>query len=128
MSYRYVECTKYEGKTLRTGGVTRRSLAALKHLPKIGMPRYVKGYVYMGHGGTTHIGVLVRGTKGSIRFGGFGWGYYGEGPRGLAELFRQLNIDADPSTLAHWPDFSPSSVGEYWRIECHWEVAPRQAA
>jgi hypothetical protein len=61
-----------------------------------------------------HVGVLVRGTKGVIRFGGFSWGYCGEGCRGLAQLFKALGIDKDPATLARWPSFN--DVGEHWRI------------
>ena len=114
--YRYVECEKDGGKTVRTGGVTKRSLAALKHLPKVGKVLYVKGYIYTGRFGVQHVGVLVRGETGSIRFGGFSWGYHGEGSRGLAQLFAKLGIAVDPYTIAEWGDFRPSYVGEYWRV------------
>ena len=113
--YRFVECEKFEGKTLRTGGLTSRSIKALKHLPKIGTPRYVRGYIYLGTHNTTHIGVLVRGDKGSIRFGGFAWGYSGEGPRGLAKLFEKLGIEVNTFTLCQWPSFNDTR--EHWRIE-----------
>ena len=113
--YRYVECSKYEGKTVRTGGVTRRSLKALKHLPKIGTPTLCRGYTYFGTHETTHIGVVVRGTNGSLRFGGFAWGYYGEGCRGLEQLFKALNIQVSPFTdLGQWPNYN--DVREHWRI------------
>jgi len=117
--YRYVETEKVEGKTTRTGGITRRSLKALKHLPKVGKLRYVRGYIYTGRYGVQHIGVLVRGEKGSVRFGGFSWGYQGEGSRGLAELFKALNLPGlalRVFTLTEWPGFSRSDVGEHWRV------------
>lgn len=115
--YRYVEQEKVDGKTTLTGGVTNRSLKALKHLPKIGVPRYVRGYLYKGRHGVNHIGVIVRGNLGSIRFGGFGWGYGGEGPRGLKRLFEALGITQDPATLAEWPSFRDTDLGEHWRIK-----------
>jgi len=120
--YRYVEQEKYEGKTCLTGGVTKRSLLALKHLPKIGVPRYVRGYLYKGRHGVNHIGVIVRGTKGSMRFGGFGWGYGGEGPRGLKRLFEALNITLDPTyrEFGEWPSFRDTDLGEHWRINFTW--------
>jgi hypothetical protein len=118
MSYRYVETEKVDGKTARTGGSTRRSLRALKHLPKIGTVQYVRGYVYKGRYGA-HAGVLVRGTLGSIRFGGFAWGYNGEGPRGLERLFDALNVPEWARRFvwrSSWPRMSEDEVGEHWRI------------
>jgi hypothetical protein len=117
--YRYIECEKYEGKTLRTGGITERSLMALKHLSKVGQVRYVRGYIYTGRNGTQHAGVLVRGELGSIRFGGFSWGYNGEGPRGLEKLFDCLGVKNWCRRLVQstrWPGFALKDVGEWWRI------------
>ena len=116
--YRYVECGKNEdGKTCRDGGVTSRSLKALKHLDKCGTLRYVKGYMYFGAYGTTHCAVLVAGDLGSVRFGGFSWGYGGEGPRGLKQLFDRLGITHSPfdQTLGPWPSFH--DLREHWRVE-----------
>jgi hypothetical protein len=112
--YRYREQEKFEGKTILTGGVTQKSRQALKHLPKIGTPLYVKGYIYKGAHHANHVGVLVKGTEGVIRFGGFSWGYCGEGCRGLAELFTLLGIKENPETIAEWPSFN--DLGEHWRI------------
>ena len=114
--YVYVECEKYEGKTVRTGGSTERSLKAMKHLPKVGTLYYVRGYVYRGRYNTLHVGVIVKGSKGRIRFGGFSWGYGGQGSRGLKELFEKLNIPLDPTTkiLGNWDGWD--EVGEKWRI------------
>lgn len=112
--YHYKEENKIDGKTTRTGGVTKRSLAAMKHLPKVGVIKSVKGYTYNGRYNTTHTGVLVKGDKGSIRFGGFSWGYNGEGCRGLQTLFDTLNVPAKATTIAEWAD--SDQVGEHWKI------------
>lgn len=112
--YRFVESEKSEGQTTRTGGSTRRSLAAMKHLSKVGEVKYVKGYTYNGRYNTTHVGVLVVGTKGSVRFGGFSWGYAGEGCRGLQVLFDRLKIPAHATTIGVWPEFS--KVGDHWKL------------
>ena len=116
--YRYVETEKYEGKTTRTGGITSASLSALKHLPKVGKVRYVRGYVYKGRFGAYHVGVLVAGELGTIRFGGFLWGYGGQGPRGLNQLFAKLGLDLDATSLVlGWsPNFNKASSGEHWRV------------
>jgi len=113
--YVYVECEKFEGKTMRTGGSTDKSLKAIKHLPKVGKVRYVRGYVYQGRNGVKHVGVIVKGYWGRIRFGGFSWGYGGQGPRGLKELFQELKIPLDPTTKI-LGDWEPDQVGEKWRI------------
>lgn len=59
----------------------------------MGKIKYIKGYRYRGRYGASHEAVLVVGEKGSIRFGGLLWGYSGEGPRGLHELFVQRKSD-----------------------------------
>ena len=66
-------------------GCTRDSLARRKHLPKIGQVVEIQGKRWNGKYRHTE-GVLVKGTNGSCRFGGYCWGYSGEGPRGLVEL------------------------------------------
>jgi hypothetical protein len=119
--YRYVERETYEGKQLRAGGSTRGSLEAMKkHLHKVGKVKYVKGYVYIGIYDTTHIGVVVRGDKGYIRFGGFNWGYSGQGPRGLADLLKAVGVQGvDPTTLILGENAGCSSrarVGTHWKL------------
>lgn len=66
----------------RSAGVTRKSLKAGEaNLYKVGMVKEVLGYRVNGNEY-----VMVKGTKGSARFGGYCWSYCGEGPRGLAKL------------------------------------------
>lgn len=120
--YSYIEQEKVDGKNYRTGGVTKRSLKAMKHLPKIGVPQSVRGYVYRGRYNACHIGVMVKGDKGKIRFGGFSWGYSGEGCRGLAELFVKLGIRQDQKealqlveNIAESPNFDKPM--ECWKID-----------
>jgi hypothetical protein len=121
--YRFLETERYEGKSILTNGVTQCSLKALKHLPKVGKLISVRGYVYASkrdfdNQPITRIGVTVKGENGYIRFGGFLWGYGGEGPRGLMQLFAKLGIvGVDVATLCGGsPDYSASSIGEWWRI------------
>ena len=122
--YRYRETETYEGKSILTNGTTCVSEKALKHLPKVGKLKSIKGYVYASQRDgdsqpLTRIGVLVTGDKGSVRFGGFLWGYGGQGPHGLERLFKTLEIKGiDPFTLCGGsPDYSSSSIGEWWRID-----------
>lgn len=114
--YRYVERETSEGKTTRTGGNTNVSLKAMKHLSKIGKPLKVRGYVYRGRHNTQHVAVMVHGDKGTIRFGGFSWGYTGQGSRGLNELFKVLGINKNACThdLGSWPDWTVNDIGEKW--------------
>lgn len=95
-----------------TVGVTRKSLIeAEKHLKKLGRLNYVKGYFYKGKHGP-RAGVLVRGEDGTARFGGFSWGYSGEGPRGLAVFLRMLGADETLVINHPWNE----KLGEHWRI------------
>ena len=113
--YRYVEQENIDGVSRMTGGVTRKSLDAMrKHLHKIRTPHKVVGYVYRDRVGIAHAAVKVEGSHGTIRFGGFLWGYGGTGPCGLNELFAHLGIQVDARSLSQAPDFSPQSEGVYW--------------
>jgi len=112
--YRFVEKERYEGRTVRSGGSTNRSLKALKHLPKVGNPLRVRGYTYKGAYGSNHVGVMVHGEKGTIRFSGFAWGYMGQGPRGLNDLFKLLGVKKCASDLPQMPSFN--TIGEHWAI------------
>lgn len=115
MAYRYVECGKFEGKTVRVGGVTKRSLAAITHIPKVGRVSQVRGYTYNSNG-VINVAVIVVGALGTIRFGGFSWGYSGEGSRGLNALFKVLGIEIDATSkaLGEWPGFE--------KAETHWQI------
>ena len=121
--YRFLETERYEGRSILTNGVTECSRKAFKHLSKVGKLVSVRGYVYASQRAIdaqplTRIGVQVRGDKGYIRFGGLLWGYGGEGPMGLVELFSKLGIvGVDASTLCNGsPDYRMSSVGEWWSL------------
>lgn len=96
-------------------GVTRKSLTEMvKHLHKIGTPLLVRGYWYNGRYGK-NAAVMVRGTLGTARFGGFSWGYGGEGPRGLEQLLQRLNVSAEQIKevlRTPWEE----EVREHWRI------------
>ena len=73
----------------RVDGLTRRSLKEFQHLEKIGTIREIVLYVVnkkTEYGMIPTPRVLVRGDKGTCRFGGLLWGYMGEGPRALVEL------------------------------------------
>ena len=103
MSYIYLE------QPSPGGDQVERSLRAMRHLPKVGRPRYIRGYTYHNAAGTVREAVVVRGDLGSVRFVGFSWGRDSEGSRGLNELFARLCVAAVASTIA--------GPGERWRID-----------
>ena len=115
--YRFVEQEKFEGKTIMAGGVTRISLRAMKHIPKVGVPTLVRGYSYRDKYGMIRTAVKVHGTLGTVRFGGFAWGYCGEGPRGLQELFDALGVIRDAGTIAPWCGWDAKRLGTQWKIK-----------
>jgi hypothetical protein len=100
-----------------TGGSTSNSLRkAEKHLYKVGKPLYVKGYIYKGRYNTTRVGVLIKGTHGSLRLNGLSWGYYGEGPRGLITLLTSLKVKTDTITSVSNITWQPDSIGTCWKV------------
>lgn len=115
--YRFYEREKFEGKTYQVSGVTRISERALRHVSKVGPLLYVRGYVARCRDGIIRQFVEVRGETGSVRFGGFSWGYGGQGPAGLNRLFERLDLPQVAGTIAKPADFSPSSIREHWRID-----------
>ena len=78
----------------QTSGSTRLSLIAFeKHHHKIGDVVRIKGYCYKGRV-ANQMGVLIVGTKGTMRLSGLSWGYSGEGPRGLKQILEQIEVPA----------------------------------
>lgn len=99
-------------------GSTYGSLNRMKHLDKIGTPKFVKGYIYFGRYGTFHAGVLVRGSKGSVRFSGFSWGYAGEGVRGLKTLLEKLGVSPDKiQEVITVPWEFPRENKTFWKVD-----------
>ena len=133
MSYYYYHRARHPG-------VTMYSLRAmLRHLHKVGKPHTVEAYSMNtrrrsewedGWLSTWQTFVRVRGDLGTIRFGGFSWGYGGEGPHGLKELFHRLDIahiNPDPIEWKHeWKGRAPSTKlyqpAWHWRIDLTAEV------
>ncbi len=105
MSYIYLEQTKRDGNPAER---SKRSIRAMRHLPKIGVPRYVRGYIYRDAACLAREAVVVRGNRGSVRFVGFSWGRDSEGSRGLDVLFARLGLSPIAETIAH--------PGQHWRI------------
>ena len=83
-------------------GCTRHSVKGLKHIDKIGKLISIEAYTVASKVKTVESGkmaditstwynpmvrIIVRGEKGSCTYGGFLWGYGGEGPHGLVDLF-----------------------------------------
>lgn len=110
---------KYRYRESWGGGVTNRSLTALdKHIAKIGTLEYIKGYQYEDGKKIKHIAILVKGSLGSLRLGGFSWGYAGEGPRGTKTLMAKLNVpqaEIDRVIATPWDGWVGSSR-EFWRV------------
>jgi hypothetical protein len=89
-----------------SGGITGRSLTRVRdNLHKIGQPVLIRGYCYIARnkwGTVKDEAVMVKGERGSARFEGFLWGYFGEGPRGLIQLLIRLGVKKpDADMIAH---------------------------
>lgn len=114
--YRYFERTSYQGQRYYHGKGTSYSVGVMEnHLDKIGTPNRIRGYVYRDRQGVKQVGVMVYGDQGQIRFGGFSWGYYGEGTRGLQSLFARLGItEFDAFTIAAWDGWD--KIGTKWEL------------
>lgn len=116
---------------------TRACLKGLSDTGRIGVVHAIEGgYVLRdpaddqadGLFPGVHQAVVVRGAADNTLFTAFGWGYGGEGARGLAQLLRHLGMDEPIAReFAHdgkfFPRPPPSSefVGKpgfiaYWRL------------
>lgn len=92
--YRYRETT----------GATRCAINSLKHLSKLGTIHTIRGYQYRAtfkHGSRVNHRVKVIGTTGEAMFWDCGWGYFGQGPTGLLELFKAVGVPTGPSTIGN---------------------------
>lgn len=82
-------------------GITRFSVKGLKHIDKIGklvsIEAYTVGSIMNGAGDSkwvdNKIRIIVRGETGTCTYGGFLWGYGGEGPHGLRDLFLKCGMN-----------------------------------
>lgn len=110
-------------------GVTRKSIDAFKHLPKIGTLVEIRGYRVKSHFKTFATNmeyVLIKGTNGSCRLGGLLWGYQGEGPRGLEALLKHLGFGEDVTRLAFTlKRFNTPGID--WRITLPYKLEVRQS-
>ena len=82
------------------GGVTEVSLEnARELLAEYGRPLQVRCYQqdWETYVETTWIDGM------SHTFSGFGWGYGGTAPDGLAEFFQMIGIEVTSADLAEWP-------------------------
>lgn len=105
------------------GGTTRGARDRFaKIIAKLGTILSVKGYRYFGRYGTTHEAVMVKGTKGTARFGGCLWGYGGEGPRGTHELLLTLGVDAKLADRMAFRMKRRDELGTDWELfkAIHW--------
>lgn len=114
-------------KHFRVDDSTSGCLRQLHKVDEIGDVRFIRGYLRVDHHGVKRNSVMVHGTTGTVRFDGFGWGYGGEGPRGLNELFEKLNVPQYQRDFVQGHDWTGWSgpCREYWRINLH---APSRAA
>jgi len=60
-----------------------------KHKNSLGRFLYLFAFVKNGYNWTWFVG-----ESGSLKLCGFGWGYGGTGPQGLASALKQLNVDS----------------------------------
>jgi len=116
MAYRFVEQSTFLGRKHMRYGSTDSSEQAMKHLPKVGRVRRIRGYYYKA-GDAQFPAVKVYGDNGTIRFSGLSWGYGGQGPRGLQKLFDLLGVNANAATIAVWQGWDKSHLGTAWEIK-----------
>lgn len=106
-------------------GCTRHSIKGLKYIHKLGKLISIEAYTvassdkYLDSTSdwlagrskqfNAMIRIIVRGEFGSCTYGGFSWGYSGEGPRGLIELFKTCGMT--PEMANHYA--TSSTLGEF---------------
>ncbi len=98
-------------------GCTRESIKACeRHHNKLGEIKSIKGYTYSSNG-ILRNGVLIKGSKGSMRLSSLGWGYSGEGPRGLEKVLKVLDVtDDEIKRVLSMPWHGWSKVEQSWVI------------
>jgi len=81
----------------RSSTLSRHAVPSLiKHLSKIGLPRYVRG-IYAGK--NPWYSIAIRGDNGTIVLRGCSWGYHGEGPHATVAVLRMLGINEPEAKL-----------------------------
>jgi hypothetical protein len=83
-------------------GVTRMADQYVnKHIDKIGQVEYVRVYKARVKGDRfPRIRTTIKGTNGTIRVGGYHYGYYGTGPQGLHALLNRVGINVTMDDIA----------------------------
>ena len=82
---------------------TNRSLENMKkNLKYRGRPVSIVLQYFPNWPTTYRVTAFWRG-KGSHVFQGLGWGYKGEGPHGLAEMFKMCGVPISIDEIASWP-------------------------
>lgn len=91
-------------------GCTRYSVNGLKHIDKLGKLISIEAYTVASMIKTHSQGkfttitetwfnplvrIIVRGENGSCTYGGFLWGYGGEGPHGLRDMFIKCGMSKE---------------------------------
>ena len=87
---------KYEYRYRYASSTERGIKKFSEHVHKVGKLVEIRGYRYF-HNGIEHEAVMVKGVNGHLRLNCFCWGYYGEGPRGIAHILMLMGI---PKELA----------------------------
>ena len=109
MSIRYVH---------RVDGVTSKSLSAVDlHLSRLGKITKIRGYRIMKKNIRAKFEyVMVTGENGTARFGGFCWGYFGEGPRGLIKLLTKCGVESEIAETIAFHTERKDEIGTDWLI------------
>ncbi len=109
----------------QNGGTDRSLTMVHKNLSKVGRVFSIRGYRYFGRYLTTHEAVMIKGEKGSARFGGFCWSYFGEGPRGLTKLLQLCGVPVDTANSIAFNSVRNDVVGTDWELKATpngWQV------
>jgi hypothetical protein len=112
----------------RMDGVTRKSIDALKHLPRLGTISNIRAYrIKTDRSGmiSTNEYVMVTGEHGTARFSGFCWGYGGEGPRGTEKLLQTIGLPPHMCENAAYRQPRYDQLGTDWElklIDGQWKI------
>jgi hypothetical protein len=97
------------------GGLTQKSVRALRNLPKLGTITKVRGYRFWGKYGLEEA-VMVYGENGTARYEGVLWGYGGTGPSGLVQLLRKIGVDGHFAERVAFYTPRRDNVGTDWTL------------
>ena len=69
---------------------------------------------------------MIKGENGSARFGGFSWGYGGQGPRGLIRVLQLCGVPLETAESIAFNSVRKDVLGTDWELKATdngWQAA-----